>query len=533
MPGLDTLRGTRLGCSVMRTGVVGALVLVAASLVLGTASAQPLPQDSSRPTATPDTNMPVPIEDGTEVLGAERAARTSESAPVALERPIDPNSYLCGPGDVFELNFWGRQNFRLQIAADLEGNAFISKIGFVAVAGKTLTAVRALVRKKVQREYPGLGFELTLTKPRTFLVHLVENVKTPGTYPATAVERVGTTLARAGGATGSRRGIVIERANGSAVTADLVLYELTGDTSHNPYVLDGDVIKVPFPTLAVTIAGAVHRPGAYELIKTKDLGELLQLAGGLKPSAARTLPIRIVRRNAKLQAKFTDVAFTASGELPPTALHDDDEVFVQSTLELQRTILLIGAVVGADPLDQATSSRRLPFVEGDTVRSLIERAGGIRAPGDLARAYVSRPRTGEEPLIIPIDLERLIVQRDFTADRAIEIGDSLVVPPLRRAILVEGAVGRPGAYIFNPKFGVPEYVAHAGGRTRLAKDESDIKLIDTNGAMRSYKRGAKLQPGDAILIPERNFSRPEIVQIVIASAGLLLSGVAITIAATR
>lgn len=517
----------------MRTATIGLLAVIAATALSRRAAAQPIPPEARELPTAPSTTMPVPMDDGTEVLGSEHPARISEPPPIALEKPVDPNAYVCGPGDGFDLNFWGRQNFRLQISVDLEGNAFISKIGFVAVAGKTLTAVRALVKKKVQREYPGLGFELTLTRPRTFLVHLVENVKKPGAYPATAIERVSTTLARAGGSTGSRRSIVIKRGSGVELAADLVLYELTGDTSFNPYVLDGDVIRVPVPGVAVTVSGAVHRPGVYELNKTKDLAELLHLAGGLKSSAARSLPVRIVRRNERAQAKFHEVAFTTSGSLPPHALHDDDEVIVQSTLELQRTVLLIGAVVGADALDQATTSRRLPYVEGDTVRSLIERAGGIRAPGDLRRAYISRPRAGEEPLIIAIDLEMLLVQRNFAADRAIEIGDSLVIPPLRQAILVEGAVGRPGAYQFNPRFGVPEYLAHAGGRSRTAQDESEIRLVDTDGSTRPYRRGAKLQPGDAILVPERNFSRPEVVQIVIATAGLLLSGVAITLAVTR
>lgn len=516
----------------MRRGLVVALVVAMAPM--GTARAQPLPQDPRRPNEpTSTTTMPVPIEDGTETMGAELSARTSSPAPVSLEKPIDPATYLCGPGDVFELNFWGRQNFRLQIVADLEGNAFISKIGFVSVAGKSLTAVRVLVKKKVQREYPGLGFELTLTKPRTFLVHLVDNVKNPGAYPASALERVGTALVKAGGATGSRRRILVKRASGAELTADLVLYELTGDTSYNPYVLDGDVISVPFPDVTVAISGPVQRPGTYELIKSRDLAELLRLAGGLKASAARTLPIRIIRRNELQQQKFVDLPFTGTGGVPNQLLRDDDEVLVQSVLELQRSVLLIGAVVGADSLDQATTSLRLPFVEGDTVRSLIDRAGGIRAPGDLHRSFISRPRKDEEPLVIPIDLDALLVQRDFSVDQDIQMGDTLVIPPMRYAILVEGAVGRPGAYNYNPRLGVLEYIAHAGGRTRTARDEDEIKLIDTKGGTRAYKPGSRLQPGEAILVPERNFTRPEVVQIVLATAGLLLSGLAITIAVTR
>jgi protein involved in polysaccharide export with SLBB domain len=113
------------------------------------------------------------------------------------------------------------------------------------------------------------------------------------------------------------------------------------------------------------------------------------------------------------------------------------------------------------------------------------------------------------------------------------MGDTIVIPPMQYSVLVEGAVARAGLYPYNPQFGVPEYIAHAGGLTRTARDLDDSKLIDANGVTRDYHFGVKLQPGDAILIPERNFTRAEVVQLIMAGAGLVLSGVAITYAATR
>src|SRR5690606_34147109 len=146
---------------------------------------------------------------------------------------------------------------------------------------------------------------------------------------------------------------------------------------------------------------------------------------------------------------FHDLAFDARGLPPNRRLRDDDEIIVRSTQELQRSVLLIGAVAGADPLDQAATGKRLAFIEGDTVRSLLERAGGIQAPGDLHRSYISRPRRGKKPALIPIDLEALVVRRDFSADKPIFMGDTIVVPPMRRSILVEGAVARAGVYDYN------------------------------------------------------------------------------------
>jgi protein involved in polysaccharide export with SLBB domain len=504
----------------------------AAFLVCSTAVAQPLPMPVMPSEKTGTTQIPVTMPRGTEVMGAEAAAASAGAAPIAIETPIDPDAYLCGPGDQFELNFWGQQNFRLQIAADLEGRTFISKIGYVTVAGQTLTAVRAQITQKVRANYPGLKFDLTLVGPRTFLVHVAENVKAPGSLVAHPMERVSSVLARAGGAIGSRRRITIDRKVGPDVSADLVLYELTGDTRYNPYVLDGDVIRVPFADVVASIDGAVRRPGTYELVSTRDLTELLGLAGGFTSSVARSLPIRLVRKNAHQQAIVRDLPF-GGGDPPNEALRDEDTVFVPSADDLQRTVLLIGAVTAGTAPDAAATSTRLPFVEGDTVRSLIDRAGGIRAPGDLARSYLSRRGKSGALEMTFIDLDALLVRRDFSADRKLQMGDTIVVPPMRHSISVEGAVARAGLYTYNPTFGITEYIAQAGGRTRSARNLDEVKVIEPGGKTRSYRNRMKLAPGDTILVPERSFTRAEVVQIVLSTAGVVLSGVAIGLAATR
>jgi protein involved in polysaccharide export with SLBB domain len=149
------------------------------------------------------------------------------------------------------------------------------------------------------------------------------------------------------------------------------------------------VVTVPAVDVEVSITGAVRRPGTFELVATKDLDELLFLAGGFTSSVARSLPIRVVRRNERDQAAYVDVPVAKTDGIP---LRPDDKVLVRDTEELQRSVLLIGAVAGSDTLDSATSIRRLPYLEGDTVRSLLDRAGGIKAPGDLHRSYISRPK---------------------------------------------------------------------------------------------------------------------------------------------
>lgn len=64
-------------------------------------------------------------------------------------------------------------------------------------------------------------------------------------------------------------------------------------------------------------------------------------------------------------------------------------------------------------------------------------------------------------------------------------------------------------YNYNPTFGVSKYIAHAGGRTRTARDLDEVQLIDTDGQTHPFRPGMKPAPG------------------------LVLSGIAATLAATR
>src|SRR5690242_1793486 len=81
-------------------------------------------------------NMPVTGPSDTEVMQPDRSVLNQQTTPTfPLEEPLNPDKYICGRGDTFELNFWGRQNFKLRVAVDLEGRTFIPRIGYVAISG--------------------------------------------------------------------------------------------------------------------------------------------------------------------------------------------------------------------------------------------------------------------------------------------------------------------------------------------------------------------------------------------------------------
>jgi protein involved in polysaccharide export with SLBB domain len=368
----------------------------------------------------------------------------------------------------------------------------------------------------------------------------VDFVSRPGIYQARAVDRVSTVLQRAERSLapgqsetgtdrprGSHRAITIERHDGTKLVADLALYELTGDTQYNPYVADGDVIHVPAVGPVVRVSGAVARPGAFELAKQKDVAELFALAGGLSASFTRKLPIRVVRRGREQQAE--QVTISAPETMPAIALQDGDSVYVPGAQDLERSVFLHGPVAGASAADEVTSVRRLPYYDGVTVRALIEQTGGLGVSADLQRAYISR----KSGVVDPIDLDALLIRRDFSADKPVEVGDTVVVPQRRLGVAVQGAVVTPGVYPHHDRFTVREYLAIAGGPSKQAQGVSNFRIVTPDGKTKKAVPDLRLHNGDTVYVPERAFSRGEIVQLVIGSASLVLGTISVGVLVLR
>jgi protein involved in polysaccharide export with SLBB domain len=452
----------------------------------------------------------------------ERTTSTVSSASSlpAVDQVVDPDTYVCGPGDVLDLSFWGLQNFRHRVTIDLEGRAFVPRIGYQALGGQTLSQARASLRDSVGRFYPRLGFDMSLSDPRTFLVQAVGDVGRPGSYPARAVERVAALLLRAGdlGPHASKRRIEVRRKGGAVLPVDLERFHLEGDVKFNPLLLDGDIVHVPFEEMTAKVDGAVNRPGRYELTGSRDLVELVSLAGGLSPSATRLLPVTVVRRSATDSQDMTILPFAGGDRLPAIALRQDDAVRFPSFDELQRSVMVVGAMAGVATPEEGASTKRLAYVDGDSVRTLLERVGGVGPLADLGGSYLLRGTDS-----VPLDLYALVMLKDLKADRPVQLGDTLVVPFKRRNILVEGAVFAPGPYPYNPKFGVEQYLALAGGRNRYALELDEVRLVTSNGETKMFRKDLQVEPGSALVVPERNFTRAELVGIGLSVGTILLA----------
>ena len=110
-----------------------------------------------------------------------------------------------------------------------------------------------------------------------------------------------------------------------------------------------------------------------------------------------------------------------------------------------------------------------------------------------------------------MDLRALVMLRDLRADRPVELGDTLVIPFKRQSVLVQGAVFAPGAYPYNPNYGIDEYLSLAGGPNRYGKSAKSVRVIGPNGRDQGLlprpqdrARLAARDPGAELLLARRS-----------------------------
>lgn len=129
-----------------------------------------------------------------------------------------------------------------------------------------------------------------------YQIHILGLVASPGTYRLPPSIRMAEAIELAGGATdkGSMRRVELRR-GGHTRTYDLTSFLSSGNLNQNPFLMDNDVVYIPYTTQVVSIMGPVKRTGIMELVTEKNLLDLVRSAGGYTAGVLRSEPITVVR----------------------------------------------------------------------------------------------------------------------------------------------------------------------------------------------------------------------------------------------
>lgn len=197
--------------------------------------------------------------------------------PQAIEGAIDPATYLVGPGDVLTINAWGlssEADFGLTLKITPEGKIIIPNVGIIAANDKTLQQVQEEVRQACAAKYDPNKVKITahVTQLRLVRAHIYGEVKSPGIYIGTAIDRIAYYISEAEGWTAwaDERRVQVRHLDGTVNTLDLTKLYQGGEFSQNIYIRGGDVIYFPRIELTddiVYVEGEVPLPGPHKIVK--------------------------------------------------------------------------------------------------------------------------------------------------------------------------------------------------------------------------------------------------------------------------
>ncbi len=200
-----------------------------------------------------------------------------------------PQDYVIGPGDTFTVQAFSAADVQYTLTVTREGMILVPGAGAISVSGLTFNEAKQVISETIESQRIGIKTVLTLSELRSIQVMLVGEVAQPGSYAVSGFSTLINTLISSGGIkrTGSLRNIQVKR-NGKVIAImDLYKLLLSGDDSANIYLRQGDLIFVPPIGPTVGIAGEVLRPAIYEIGQERTVGKVLQLAGGLLPTASK------------------------------------------------------------------------------------------------------------------------------------------------------------------------------------------------------------------------------------------------------
>ncbi len=205
---------------------------------------------------------------------------------IPMDLPAGPD-YVVGPGDGLAIDLWGGVSRRIYRSVDREGRISLPEVGPLLVSGKSLAEVQQNLQQVLRTQFRNISADVSLSRLRTVRIYVVGDVANPGAYDVSSLSTPLNALFIAGGPTSGGSLRIVKHFRGSQMVQNVDLYDLLlhGVKSDIQRLENGDSVLIPPIGPQATIEGMVRRPAIYELKDEKSLSSVLELAGGLLPTA--------------------------------------------------------------------------------------------------------------------------------------------------------------------------------------------------------------------------------------------------------
>jgi len=488
--------------------------------------------------------------DGQDVLSQINMQSSMPQKTYAIDKAVDPDTYIVGPNDMFNLGIYGYLNQVVPLTVNLEGSIIIPTVGEVNVNKVTLAEAKSKIIKAVKKRYYSSDVTFTLAAPRTFLVTVSSIVQNK--YQVTSLTRASEVInmvfydtldvAKVKYKNGNQRdqffyseislrNIEILKSDGSVINVDLYKYFMTNDDKYNPYLREGDLVKVPYGQLQknyITIEGAVQLPGVYEFNKNDDLETAIGLARGfdmdaepdsvlvfrLDPASNKYLSFNLSfdeSKNYKINiydriiVRFKsnylkNVSVTVLGEVNRPGVYP---ISFKNT-RLKEVIEMTGGFKPTAYLPLCIVFRRYDeeYLKKDTNEIFINMRANDLIVNDKDKLAFERDVLSRRNRMV-VDFEKLFNNNDTTQNIILEDKDVIYINDDKHAVYVYGQVSNEGYVTYKPGADYEYYIEQAGGYT-LAADDGNTRVIKFN-SRGWYKPGdIDVLSGDFIYVPKKS-----------------------------
>src|SRR5690606_13535384 len=395
-----------------------------------------------------------------------------------------PESYIIGTGDQLLIDVYGASQQSYDLEVNPEDRVFIPNVGPVEVGGASVSAARSRLKTSFSRIYSGLQgnnpntfLQVRLGNIRTINVTMAGELRKPGTYNLPSFASVFNALYAAGGPNenGSFRHIQVYRDSKLVGETDIYNFLMKGSEAGNIRLQDNDVVIVQPLRTRVEIEGPVRRPGLFEIKPGENIDELIAFAGGFSD---RAFTQRLtVRRTTGEQLQVEDVDSEEYSVFNP---QDGDYFIVGEILNrYENRVQVFGAVLRPG---------EFALKENLTVKSLIEKAGGLRADAFMNRASLYRTGENLNQTVLSIDVQGIL--NGIVPDVPLKREDVLNIASLYDIkeefyVQISGEVNRTGVYPYVANMTVGDLVIRSGG----FKESASNSYIEIARRLKDDKSG--------------------------------------------
>ncbi len=468
---------------------------------------------------------------------------------LTLEKPINPETYIVGPGDILSVNIWTSPPLNFLVQVTVEGTVIIPTVGEVKVAGRTLQDAKVDMMRKIRTKYISGEVSVTLVSPRTFYITVTGYAPRDEKYKVRSIDRVSNAIllvfyqdtleakrVRPMLNVVNFRKIQLRR-NGAVFNVDLRKYFATGDDKYNPYLLEGDwiVLQRRDPNSFISIYGAVNKPGLYEFVEGDKLTDIIKIAGGTLESAdIERIEISRLDEQGKIKEKiYVNLKDILNGLAEDISLERNDRIFVpeERTLKQDYKVTITGEVKypGTYPISRNGTMlsqilKEAHLTEYSDVQNVLVINGGVddsvavRIDALLPLLLLKNfafPSSDSLYFSYEVDILKTLKFNSVDVEKVISgvedyelrDGDFIYVPPKSNFVYVFGQVNSPGFVSYERGKDYRYYISKVGGFTQLAR-RGEVKIIKRKSYTWSDAEDVEIEPGDYIFVPKKIAREP-------------------------